>query len=454
MPRTTAMELYKLLPKTNCKDCGENTCMSFAIKLIDRGRKLGECPYIVKENLGKLMDMVTPPVKEVRFGHPEGMTLGGEEVMYRHELKFFNPCRIAVDVSDTMPDAEIDGRINFVKNFVLERIGEKLRLDAIAVRCASKNPEKYAKTVERVAKSFNGPMVLCSFDPKALEAGLKKLDGRRPLIYAANEKNWEKVNALSERYNAPMAVYSNDFDMLGSIASNLGHDNVVLDPGTMPVGSGLKNTIEGFTMLRKSAVKNVRELGYPLMGVPAIAWTGTKDRIMAAYYETVLACALLSRFASLIVVHSIEPWSLIHMLTLRQNIYTDPRTEPEVDAKLYEIGKPGENSPVFVTTNFSLTYFTVAGDLQKSSIDSYLLVVGTKGFAVDTAIATGDLSGSKIREAIENSKLADKVKHRKLILPMFASQIRGTIEDETGWEVLIGPRDSSEIGKFVKEKWR
>lgn len=454
MPRTTAMEVYKLLPKTNCKECGETSCMAFAIKLINRERKLGECPYISGENLEKLIKRITPPVKEVRFGHPQSAVLGGEEVMYRHELRFFNPTTIAIDISDTMENSEITARVKFIREFEWERMGETLKFDALAIRCVSGDVKIFSKIVERVAKKYDGPMILCSFDPAILKAGLVKLKGRRPLIYAANEENWKAVNELSKEYDAPMVVCSADFDALGTIASSVGHDNIVLDPQTMPVGSEIKAMVDGFTMLRRSTLIGVGEIGYPLMGVPAIAWADTDDKIMAAYYETVLSCILLDRFASLIIVHSIEPWSLIHMLTLRQNLYTDPRTEPEVDAKLYEIGKPDENSPVFVTTNFSLTYFTVSGDLQKASVDGYLLIIGTKGFAVDTAIATGDLSGGKINDAIKTAKLDEKVKHRKLILPMFASQIRGSIEDETGWEVLIGPRDSSEIGNFLKEKWR
>ena len=163
---------------------------------------------------------------------------------------------------------------------------------------------------------------------------------------------------------------------------------------------------------------------------------------------------LMDRYASLLILHSIEPWSILPLLTLRQCIYTDPRTETQIKEGLYTTGKPDEKSPVLITTNFSLTYFTVSGDVKKYDIDAYILVINTKGFAVDTAVATGDLSAPKIKEALTEFEVAEKVKHKKIIIPLFASHLRGAIEDETGWEVLVGPRDSSGIQKFLQEKWQ
>ena len=197
----------------------------------------------------------------------------------------------------------------------------------------------------------------------------------------------------------------------------------------------------------------VRELGYPLMGVAASIWSGAKDEIIAGTYESMVAGLLMDRYASLLIIHSTEAWSILPLLTLRQCIYTDPRSEPEVEAKLYPVGNPDESSPVIVTTNFSLTYFTVEGDLARANQDAWVLVVYTKGFAVDTAVATGDLSAGKIKDALIEFKAEEKVKHKKLVIPLFASHLRGAIEDETGWEVLVGPRDSSGIQKFLSENW-
>lgn len=427
--------------------------MGFSLKLVTREVKLGACPYITSENLEKLIDELTPPVREVIFGNP-GVSLGGEEVMYRHEMRFFNPCVIGIDVSDNMDTDEIEKRISLVKEFKIERVGDTLSLDAIAIRCASSNPKKFSKTVKEVSEKFDGPLILCSFNAKILEEAVNIVKDRRPLLYAATEDNWQDLAKLSEKHDLPLVIHSQDLQTLGQIASSINHDNIVLDPGIIPVGSDLVQSLDRFTMLRKSAINGVKELGYPIMAVPAVVWSGSKDDVISAYYESVVGSMLMDRYASIMIIHSAESWSVLPLLTLRQNIFTDPRTEPQVEAKLYEIGSPNENSPVLVTTNFSLTYFTVEGDLRKNNIDAYLIVIETKGFAVDTALATGDLNASKIKEAIKKYKIEEKVNHKKMILPMFATQIRGQVEDDVGWEVLIGPRDSSGIFEFLKEHWK
>lgn len=455
MPKITAMEAYKLLPKTNCKECGEQSCMSFALKLVSREKTLGDCPHLKGENLALLAEKLAPPVGEVRFGLKDSeAVLGGEEVMYRHELRFFSPTVLAVDVSDAMDEKEVDKRIAFVKDFEIERVGDKLRLDAIAVRSVSNEPRRFRETVEYVVKRFAGPLILCSFNPKVMQEGLKVCGENKPLLYAADEDNWKEMEELAKKHGCPLTVYSQNLSALGSIASSLDYDKIVLDPGIISAGKGLAETLDRFVMLRKSAIEGVKELGYPVMGAACAVYAGEEDRVVAAYFESVLANMLIDRYASLLVLHSIEPWSILPILTLRQAVYTDPRSEPQVEAKVYTVGNPGENSPVLVTTNFSLTYFTVTGDLRKGGIDCYLVVINTNGFAVDTAVATGDLSAAKIKDAINKAKLEEKVKHKKLVVPLFASHIRGAIEDETGWEVLVGPRDSSGIQKFLQEKWQ
>ncbi len=456
MPRVTAMEAYKLLPKTNCKKCEEPSCMSFALKLVARETTLSKCPQITKENNVKLTEYLTPPVREVAFGKPE-QKIGGEEVMYRHDLRFFNPCAIAIDVSDTMPNEEITRRVDFVKKYEIERVGEKLRLNAIAVRCASNNPQKFAEAVKKVSEQFQGPMILCSLNADALAAGAEAANGQKPLLYAATSGNWRHVVEVAKKHKTPVVAYASNLSELGTLTANIsaeGVDEIIIDPGLETIGKGFTETLDKLTMIRRSAIKNVSELRYPIMAAPAAVHIGAQDNITASYYEALIGSILLDRYASLLVLHSTEPWVVLPLVTLRQNIYTDPRTEPKVEAKLYEVGKPNENSPVILTTNFSLTYYTVAGDIERANISCWLLVIETNGFAVDTAVATGDLNASKIKEAMEKSKLAEKVKHKKIIIPLLALHIRNSVEDETGWEVLTGPRDSSQIGKFLEEHWK
>ena len=454
MVKISAMEAYKLLPKTNCKECGEQTCMSFALKLVGRQAQIKLCPYLTPGNKKALEEKTTPPVREVLIGSGgKTLAVGGEEVLYRHELKFFTPVKLIIDVSDAMGEDEVLRRIAFVKSFAVDRMGEMLRLDGLALRCATDDPAKYMAFVKKVADAYDGPLILCSFNPAALEAGLTQVAARNPLIYAATKENWRKVSELAKKHNVPVVVYSQNLDELGTIAASLAYDRIILDPGLATAGKGFGETVNRFVMLRRSAIEGTKEVGYPLMGAPAAVWVGNPDEVAAGTYESIVAGLLMDRFASLLILHSIEPWSILPLVTLRQCIYTDPRSEPQIEAKLYVVGNPKESSPVLVTTNFSLTYFTVEGDLRRANLDAYVLVINTKGFAVDTAVATGDLSAAKIKEALAENKVAEKVKHKKLVIPLFASHLRGTIEDDTGWEVLVGPRDSSGIQKFLQEKW-
>ncbi len=458
MKRLTALQVYGYLPKKNCAKCGEDTCMAFAIKLLEREKKPTDCPEFGPGELEKLVEAITPPVRDVVMGKGDSaLTLGGEEVMYRHELRFFNPTALMLDVSDLMDDKEIKSRVDLVNNFEFERIGEKLRLDGISIRAASGDAGKFKKVVKDVAGEFPSPLILCSFSPEVLQAGAEAVKGRRPLLYAANSKNWEKMLAIAKKFDCPLAVHSTDLSELGTIAGNIsatGFKNLVLDPGIEPNGAGLARTLDNLTQLRKAALHKVGEVRYPLMGSTIPVWQDSKDETQAALYESNLVAMLLDRFMSLIVFHSPEVWSFLTSVVLKQNIYTDPRVEPSTEPKLYEINSPDENSPVFVTSNFALTYFNVAGDLENMKFPCYLLVVDTEGLAVTVALAADKLNPSAIKTALDDNKVAEKVKHKKLIVPGVLARISGAIEDATGWEVLIGPQDSSLIGSFLKENWK
>lgn len=459
MARLTALQLYKYLPAKNCGKCDESTCMAFAIQLLERKKKVFDCPELTGKELKRLVDAITPPVRDVEIGAGENaITIGGEEVMYRHELRFFNPTPFFIDVSDLMDDKEVDERVSLVKKFEIERIGSKLRLQGIAVRCASNDPEKFRETVKRVKNGFSGALVLCSFNPEILEAGVEVVKDRKPLLYAANGDNWERVLRIAQRYNTPLAVYSNDLDELGTITrrmSAMEFNNVVLDPGIETGNPGLARSLNRLVMLRKSAINGVKELGYPIMCSTATVWMdpGEKDRMKSAYKESTIAGILLDRFVSLLILHSADIWSLLPLVTLRQNIYTDPRVEPAVEAKLYEIGTPDENSPVFITTNFALTYFSVSSDLESAKVSCYLLVIDTEGLAVTVSVAAEKITASGVKKAIKESNLEKRVKHHKLIFPGVTARLKGELEDASNWEVIIGPQDSSQIPDFLKNNW-
>jgi len=461
MARLTALQLYKYLPGTNCGECEEGTCMGFAVKLVDKEEVPGNCTQLTGKKKENLIKILIPPVREVVLGAgDEKISVGGEEVMYRHELRFFNPCALFLDISDTMDDSEVARRIEFIKNFEVERIGQVLRMHGVSVRCASGDAGTFKKIVKKISEKFQGIIMLASFNPEILRVGCEVLKSRKPLLYAANNKNWKEVLSLAREHETALVVHSRDMDDMGTITRKISAQNfhnIILDPGVDARGSGLGDTVNKFAAIRKSAIKNVPELRYPLMAVPAVVYASCEDGEDDAaknYYESILSSCLMDRFASLLVIHSTETWSLLPLLYLNLNIYTDPRVEPMVEAKVYEIGTPDENSPVLISTNYALTYFALTGDLEGTNISCYILVVDTEGLAVLVAVAAAKLTGKLIKDAIVESKLEEKVKHKTLILPGYCSSITGQIEDDTGWKVMLGPQDSSMLGKFLREHWK
>lgn len=456
-------EVYKYLPRTNCKECGEENCMAFAAKLVNREVTLDKCPPLSTEKYEEarkaLWEMLKPPVREVTIGSGEkAVKIGGKLVMYRHELTYFNPTAIAIDVSDDMPEEEVERRVKETEGFSYEYIGQRLKLDLIAVRSATNDMKSFGRTVKKVASTTSMPLILCSLDPNVMEAGLVEAAGRRPLIYAATKENWKEMAELALMYKCPLAVYSpNDLAMLRSLTKTLleyGVEDLVLDPGAF--WDDLPTTLNNFTMLRRKACKEEDELlGFPLIGVPATVWMEPDDPPeVTMWKEACLASMLTVRFADALIMHSLEGWTLLPLVILRQNLYTDPRKPVSVEPGLRSFGSPNENSPVMVTTNFALTYYTVASDIESAKVDCYLLVVDTEGISVESAIAGRKLTAEKVADALKEAKVEDKVKHRTLIIPGRASRLSGEIEELTGWKVLVGPMDSSGIPKFVQEKWQ
>lgn len=459
------IDVYKLLPKTNCKECGEANCMAFATKIVNREVQIDKCSPLLKKEYEKaynqLKEMLKPPVKEVIVGvGDKAVKLGGKLVMYRHEFTYFNPTAIAIDVTDEMSEDELLNRIKRAEQFRYEYIGYTLKLDMIAVRSTSGDPEKFKAAVKKVVENTSLPLILCALNPNVAEAGLMAAPKAKPLLYAATVDNWRDMAELALMYSCPLVVSApNDLDTLVSLVKTLlayGVQDLVLDPGTS-TNEGLADTLNNFTMLRRAACKAGEELaGFPLMGVPMVAWMNKDDLAeeIVKWREAYLAAMLIVRYADVIVLHSIDGWSLLPNTVLRQNIYTDPRKPVAVEAGLKVFGTPDQDSPVLFTTNFALTYYTVASDIENSKLNAYLIVVDTEGSAVDSGVAGRKLTAEKVADAIKATGIEKKVKHRKLIIPGKASRISGEIEELTGWKVQVGPRDSSEIPKYLQEKWQ
>ncbi|HVN65879.1 MAG TPA: acetyl-CoA decarbonylase/synthase complex subunit gamma [Methanomicrobiales archaeon] len=462
MKQIGPMKVYPLLPKTNCGICGPRTCMGFAVQLCERSASLGECTPLLegkyRENLVRLREIFAPPVREVVIGTGDHkVTVGGALVLMRHELRYTNPPAIAVVVDDSMPAETVMKRVQETNYFHYKYIGKILTLDAIAIRSADDTPEKFTKLVDMVARSTQLPLVLWAHNPAVIEEGVKLVQARRPLLYPATRENWRQMGELALRYRCPLGVYDHEIRMLRSIVKTLrvmGVDDLVLDPGCGFRGD-LQETVSALTQIRIAAIREEDELlGYPLAGAPATLWEKLYDegKDVVRWKEACLAAMMVVRYVDLLMVSSASKWSTLPLVVLRNNIYNDPRRPVSVDPGLRTFGEPDpKEAPVFLTSNFALTYYTVLSDIEK--LDCHLLVVDTEGMSVDSAVAGRKFTAAKVAEVIASSGIADKVAHRTLIIPGLAARLKGDIEDATGWDVVVGPRDSSAIPGYVKAKW-
>lgn len=464
MKLNSPLHVYKYLPQTNCAECGEATCMAFASHLIDRSKKLDDCPPILKEEHKKkyleLISLLAPEIREITIGVGEhAKKIGGDDVIYRHQLTFFDPTAFAYDVWDTMPENDLVERVNKIQNFRKFYIGKFLKVDMVAVRCASGDALKFANAVKKVSETTKLPLILCSFDPAVLKAALEVVKDKNPLIYAATEKNWGEVAELALNYKVPVALFSTDLDKLKSLAltfREMGIKDLVLDPGTYPQGVQLKGTFERFIKLRRAGIKEgQKDIALPIMAVPLNAWLVYKDAVTASYWETVLASVFTVRYGDIMILHSLEPYAVLPEVHLRDTIYTDPRTPAKVAPGVNEVGSPAKDSPVIVTTNFALTYYTVESDLSSNKINCYLAAVDTDGIGVEASVAGGQLTAAKIKDTFQkaNFDFKEKTTHSTVILPGLAARLQGDVEDVTGLRVMIGPPDSGRIPGWMEKNW-
>lgn len=439
----SGLDIFKLLPKTNCGECGVPTCMAFAMKLASKSVELAACPYASEEAVTKIGAASKPPIRLVKIGPADReVVIGNETVMFRHEKTFVHPTAIAIAFSDDQLPVEISHMTAELREYCLERVGEQLRLDLALVDNVTGAVEPFVAAVKAVAGGAGCGLILRSENTDALEAALVALEGQRPLIHAATASNVDVVAALALKYKAPVVAQASTIDALAELTKklmSLGILDIVLDiPAENPAAALQNNTI-----IRKMALK----VPYELLGYPIFNFiVGQEIPSLVADAST-----LMCKYASILVIDTLAYEALLPVMMLRQNIFTDPQKPIQVEPKVYPIGEADENSPVMVTTNFSLTYFIVSGEIENSGVPAHLAVVECEGMSVLTAWAAGKFSGEKIATFIKSSGLADQVKTRKLVIPGYVAQISGELEDcLPGWEVVVGPQEASDIGSFMK----
>ena len=443
----SGLEIYKLLPKTNCKECGFPTCLAFAMKLAAKQAELSACPYVSPEAKQALEAASAPPVRLVSLGGAEHkVEVGNETVLFRHEKTFFHQPGGFIRVADNLPAAELNAKLDEILNFKTERVGVNLFVDGIAVQNASGDPATFAQAVVAVRAKTKRPLVLLSDKPAAIAAGLAKEGGLSPLVGPATAENWQEMAKAAKEGKASIIVKgAGNLSALAELAEQVkaaGVENIVLDPGVRT----LSGTLAAFTQLRRLALKkNFRPLGYPLIAFPSEGAASLEEEVVAATQA-------IAKYGGIVIMDHFDPAVMYILLTLRLNIYTDPQKPIQVNPGIYEINGPKPESPLLVTTNFSLTYFSVAGEAEASGLPAWLLITDAEGMSVLTAWAAGKFDAERIAKAVKSFSIPDKISHKKIVIPGAVASISGELEEELpGWEIRVGPREAVDLPAFMKQ---
>ncbi len=443
MPPMTGLKIQKLLPKTNCKECGSNTCLAFAMKLAAKKAELSECPYASDEAKAVLGAAAEPPIRSVAIGPADtAFKTGGETVMFRHEKTFINQPGIGLAVDDTMDSAEIEQRVKALCEYTLERVGEELRADLVSIAFKSGDQARFLEVVDLVSGVWDRAIALRTDDAAALRAGAEKLDGRRPLLASATPDTVDELGEVAKATGAVLAVAADDLDAVVTMTEKLRTQDIrdiVIELRADSQCEHVQNNI----LMRRAALKaSFKPLGYPIL-----KYIDTGDPVD----DAIEAGIEVAKYGSVIVLPEFDAAVFVSLLTLRQSIYTDPQKPIQVEPKIYAIGEPDENSPTFVTTNFSLTYFIVSGEIENAGASAWLLIPECEGMSVLTAWAAGKFGGDKIGAFAKEAGLEAQTRNRKIIIPGYVAQISGELEEAMpGWEVIVGPQEAGDIESFVK----
>lgn len=445
----SGLEIYKQLPKTNCKECGMPTCLAFAMKLAAKQAELSACPYVSDAAKEALDAASAPPIRLVTVGTGDKkVEVGNETVIFRHDKTFYHQPGIFLRVKDTEAADAIEAKAKAVAEYQVERVGVMMSASGLAIENASGDAQKFAAAVQAVAGLTEQPVILISKDPAAMGAALPAVADRKPLIYAADKDNWQGMVELAKKYSTPLAVYEPDgLSALASLSEQIGKAGVtdlVLDPGAR----GTAENLALFTQLRRLALrKNFRLVGFPLIGFPGEGADSPEE-------EMAIAGQQVMKYGGFIVVDNFDMAHMYALLTLSLNIYTDPQKPIQVKPEVYSFGEVHSNSPVLVTTNFSITYFSVAGEIEASGVPTYLVVTDAEGLSVLTAWAAGKFDAEKIAKAVKSLGMDQKVEHRYIVIPGYVSTLSGEVEEELpGWKVLVGPREAVDISPFLRRTW-
>ncbi len=462
----TGLEIFKLLPKTNCKKCGMPTCLAFAMQLAQKRAKLDDCPDVSEEAKQQLAAAAAPPMRKVVFGNEDNQVqVGQETVMFRHEEKFYNPTVLAVTVSDKLAGEDLKKRIELINSLQFERVGTKIAVNAIAIVNDSGQADAFANA-SVTAKELSGlALILVSDSADAMAAAVGKTAEAVPLIASVKADTAEAMAKIAKENNCPLVAKAESVEALAELTEKIkaeGVEDIVLSLEA-PAGNkqGLREQLYNLSRIRQLALKKVfRPLGYPTISfvnrVSCIVnqTANHEPRTTNHDIQAAIAASLICKYSGIVVVDTTELYALLPILTTTMNIFSDPQKPVQVEPKVYAIGEPDDNAPVMFTTNFSLTYYTVESDVEASRVPSYILVVDTEGTSVLTAYSGDKLNEKTVADAMTKYDVEKLVKHRKLIIPGYVAVMSGKLEEATNWEIMVGPRECSMLPKYLHEVWK
>ncbi len=442
----TGIQIFKMSPKKNCKECGCPTCMAFSMKVAQGAMELSACPYMSEDALAQLSEATAPPMKTIKVGTGDSeYTLGGETVLYRHEKTFVSKTRYAASLDTRMDDTSVDEKIESIGKVDYVRIGERMYTEMVNVNFnEGDSTEKYVGLVRKAAETGRCLILSCK-DIETAKAALEVCKDGKPVLNGADASNYKEMNETATAAGVVLGVSGSDISELYDTTAaleKLGNKNLVLDVTAETV----KETFANAVQVRRSAIKDTnRTFGYPsIVNVGKLAG-GDKA------YEQTLASTFTMKYGSIVIVDEMDYALALPLYGLRQNLFTDPQKPMKVDPGIYHINGGDENSICLTTVDFALTYFLVSGELERSGVPVNLVISDAGGLSVLTSWAAGKFSATSISKYILEN-VEDKVKSRKLVIPGKVAVLKGDLESKLpGWEVIVAPLEAVQLVKFLKD---
>ena len=436
------LDIFKLSPKKNCKECGSPTCMAFCMKVAQGAVSIDKCPYFSDEAKATLNEQTAPPMKTITVGEHK---LGGETVLYRHEKTLVNKNMFAVSLCTCMSDAEVDAKLAEVAKVDYERIGERMYVEFLFLRNNGTDAAAYTKLVQKAAAT-GLCLVLECWDVECAKAALA-VAGKNVILDGATPANWEAMNEVATAAGVTLGVWAENLSDLYDTVKKLegkGNKNLVLDV----TGKTAKETLANAVLVRRTALKDGdRSFGYPSIVNLAKLAQGD-DRLQTAY-----ATMFVEKYGSIIVMENMTYAQALPLYGLRQNIFTDPQKPMKVESKIYPLNGADENSPCALTVDFALTYFLVSGELERSNEPVNLIITDASGMSVLTAWAAGKFSSSSVKKTFQDLDIENKIKNRTLIIPGKVAVMKGEIAEKLpGWNVVVAPTEAVQLPKYMKDK--